>query len=72
MDFRARESAWLLQADAVFKGGISSGESTEKESFIEIKEASKLILHKRTKAWWNKMFLEHYITKGMIPRGLRI
>ncbi|XP_069601391.1 uncharacterized protein [Ranitomeya imitator] len=32
----------------------------------------KDLLRKRTKVWWNHAFLDKYLQKGLIPRGLRV
>ncbi|XP_056419598.1 uncharacterized protein LOC130361061 [Hyla sarda] len=72
MDLRDRDRTWLLQLDRVFKEeSASSGFNGQKNSNYLQKTLSNLH-HRRLKTWWNKMFLENYIRRGLIPRGLRV
>ncbi|XP_073424209.1 uncharacterized protein [Dendrobates tinctorius] len=72
MDFRARDQSWLTRLNEVFKDEspliLDSQHKDTKEQTIRLKN----LLLKRTKLWWNKAFLEKYLSKGLIPRGLRI
>ncbi|XP_075706945.1 uncharacterized protein LOC142741466 isoform X2 [Rhinoderma darwinii] len=72
MDFRAREKAWLTKLDTVFRDEPMVGDSDTLGNFAAIRNSLKALLHKRTKTWWNKAFLEKYLQRGLIPRGLRI
>ncbi|XP_056408622.1 uncharacterized protein LOC130313384 isoform X3 [Hyla sarda] len=71
MDFKARELVWLTQINEVFSDNPvilnANGQNVQKQ-IIKLKN----LLYKRTKLWWNKNFLENYLSKGIIPRGLRV
>ncbi|XP_073422017.1 uncharacterized protein [Dendrobates tinctorius] len=72
MDFRAKDKAWLGQIDQVFgSSGIESQLSEDHSLDSQALEIEKLLL-KRTKIWWNRAFLEKYVSSNMIPRGLRV
>ncbi|XP_069618979.1 uncharacterized protein [Ranitomeya imitator] len=72
MDYRTRDQTWLSRVQEVFKedsGGIlivNGGDSRERI------ERLRTLLHRRTKLWWNRAFLGQYLTRSLIPRGLRI
>ncbi|XP_069588840.1 uncharacterized protein [Ranitomeya imitator] len=72
MDFRARDGTWLTQIDSVFKDtnelGMEGNSRGLQENMVEFKD----LLRKRTKVWWNHAFLDKYLQKGLIPRGLRV
>ncbi|XP_069583990.1 uncharacterized protein [Ranitomeya imitator] len=72
MDFRAREQCWLGQIEQVFGHDGTGGAPTSSHSGDAIFESMRKMLLKRTKLWWNRMFLEQYLAKKMIPRGLRV
>lgn len=72
MDLKARERTWLLQLDSVFREDSTLGDLTARGKVSEIQNSIKLLMHKRIKIWWNKAFLEKYLQKNLIPRGLRI
>ncbi|XP_056427508.1 uncharacterized protein LOC130368175 [Hyla sarda] len=71
MDFKARELVWLTQINEVFSDNPvilnANGQNVQKQ-IIKLKN----LLYKRTKLWWNKNFLENYLSKGIIPQGLRV
>ncbi|XP_069601861.1 uncharacterized protein [Ranitomeya imitator] len=72
MDFRARDGAWLTQLNEVFK---DTNELGSEGSYIGLQDTIvrfKDLLRKRAKIWWNHAFLDRYLIKGLIPRGLRI
>ncbi|XP_075698761.1 uncharacterized protein LOC142663820 [Rhinoderma darwinii] len=72
MNFRARDDTWLLQLDKIFnEDPVLVSTSGDRDS-RELSNKLKLLLSKRTKIWWNKAFLTKYISRGMIPRGLRV
>lgn len=72
MDLRARERTWLQQLDSVFKDDSTLGDLTARGRVSETQNSLKLLMHKRIKIWWNKAFLEKYLQRKLIPRGLRI
>ncbi|CAJ0952186.1 unnamed protein product [Ranitomeya imitator] len=72
MDYRAREQAWLKQSDQVFGiSGVDTQQVTD-HSWDDKLSQMKSALLKRSKLWWNRLFLEKYATNNMIPRGLRV
>ncbi|KAM4052236.1 uncharacterized protein ACNLHF_000279 [Anomaloglossus baeobatrachus] len=72
MDFHVREETWRSQLNDFFRhdGGADarSGEVSLREEVAKYKG----LIHKRTKIWWNRAFLERYLQQGLIPRGLRV
>ncbi|CAJ0960772.1 unnamed protein product [Ranitomeya imitator] len=70
MDFRKRDKTWINQLGVLF--GEKSGSSTEAGEVKDLKANIKNLLKKRTKVWWNKVSLETYLQRYIIPRGLRI
>lgn len=72
MDLKARERSWLLQLDQVFKDESTVSGLTVRGRISETQNSLKNLLHKRLKVWWNKAFLEKYLQRNLIPRGLRI
>lgn len=71
MDFRGRDQTWLTQIDSIFKCTARNGE-VESGQIKESKEKVRILLRKRMRLWWNKVSLENYLSKGLIPRGLRV
>ncbi|XP_073428224.1 uncharacterized protein [Dendrobates tinctorius] len=72
MDFRARDLTWRTQLNDVFQDK-SDGECVGFNKDIqEVALKFKELLRKRTRIWWNHEFLDQYIRKDLIPRGLRI
>ncbi|XP_077121424.1 uncharacterized protein LOC143776201 isoform X2 [Ranitomeya variabilis] len=72
MDFKAREASWQGQINAVFCGG-DTGPNTDKGlQYNDIFNEIKNLTHKRTRSWWNRAFLDNYMQRQLIPRGLRI
>lgn len=72
MDFRAKEASWLMQAEALFNGGATVVEDVDRKSCNELKMKLKSCLQRRVRIWWNQFSLSNYLTKSLIPRGLRI
>ncbi|XP_071999215.1 uncharacterized protein [Engystomops pustulosus] len=72
MDFRAKETTWRSEADALFGNKGATAEDPNLRKVKEIKLKFRNLLHRRTKMWWNKISLETYIQRNLIPRGLRI
>ncbi|KAM4043688.1 uncharacterized protein ACNLHF_013939 [Anomaloglossus baeobatrachus] len=72
MDFRTRDQTWLLELDRAFKDGSNTTPEGVDDGIKERIFKYKGILRKRTRMWWNKSFLEKYLEKDLIPRGLRI
>lgn len=72
MDLKARERTWLQQLDLVFKDDTTMGDLITRGKVSETQNSLKLLMHKRIKIWWNKAFLEKYLQRSLIPRGLRI
>ncbi|CAJ0950878.1 unnamed protein product [Ranitomeya imitator] len=70
MDFRKRDKTWINQLGFLF--GEKSGSDTEASDIKDLKANIKNLLKKRTKVWWNKVSLETYLQKDIIPRGLRV
>ncbi|XP_077134931.1 uncharacterized protein LOC143788890 [Ranitomeya variabilis] len=72
MDFRAKDKTWLGQIDQVFgASGVDPQPPTDQTVENQAREIERLLI-KRTKIWWNRVFLERYISKKLIPRGLRV
>lgn len=72
MDLKARERSWLQQLDVVFKDESTMGDLATRGRVGEAENSLKNLLHKRLKIWWNKAFLEKYLQRSLVPRGLRI
>ncbi|XP_069611069.1 uncharacterized protein [Ranitomeya imitator] len=72
MDFRACDGTWLTQIDSVFNDTNELGAEGNSKGLQETVATFKDLLRKRTKVWWNHAFLERYLQKGLIPRGLRV
>ncbi|XP_073498656.1 uncharacterized protein [Phyllobates terribilis] len=72
MDYKAKEKSWLSQIDQTFGGSVVDGPVAVEQGWDEKSTFIQKLLIKRTKLWWNKAFLGKYITRQMIPRGLRI
>ncbi|KAM4043753.1 uncharacterized protein ACNLHF_014024 [Anomaloglossus baeobatrachus] len=72
MDFRARDQSWLCQINEVFKEDSSGCFNMNHKDHSTQTNHLKTLLHRRIRTWWNKGFLEKYVTRGLIPRGLRI
>ncbi|XP_069601639.1 uncharacterized protein [Ranitomeya imitator] len=72
MDFREREKAWLNQLDQVFNEGAGSTADFRPGDTSILTSKYKELLHKRTRLWWNKAFLERYMGCELVPRGLRV
>ncbi|XP_073416287.1 uncharacterized protein [Dendrobates tinctorius] len=72
MDFKAREKTWLLQLDKVFNSGSCVVVDSKNRDLTELTIKYKELLQRRIRLWWNKSFLERYISCGPIPRGLRV
>ncbi|XP_073521193.1 uncharacterized protein [Phyllobates terribilis] len=72
MDYRAKERTWHLQAEQVF--GAEAGGSQQIGDAKWDDESNNLqgLLCRRTKLWWNRALLETYISRKLIPRGLRV
>ncbi|XP_069611861.1 uncharacterized protein [Ranitomeya imitator] len=72
MDYRAKEKAWLTQLDQTFgasgTGAQQCGDDRWNDKLAMVKDS----LLKRSKLWWNRIFLEKYVANRMIPRGLRV
>ncbi|XP_073406482.1 uncharacterized protein [Dendrobates tinctorius] len=72
MDYKAREQTWLTQLNDVFcddPGVLPMGNGRDKQDiFNKLKD----VLNKRMRTWWNRAFLNKYLEKGLIPRGLRV
>ncbi|XP_077113674.1 uncharacterized protein LOC143815973 isoform X1 [Ranitomeya variabilis] len=72
MDFRSRDQTWLSRLQEAFKEDnvgstvASGGDSRERIARL------RLLLHKRTKLWWNRATLGQYLARNLIPRGLRV
>ncbi|XP_073423441.1 uncharacterized protein [Dendrobates tinctorius] len=71
MDYKASELTWLGKINQVFNNGADAQYSNG-HSKVDFDNSIKQLLSKRTRLWWNMRFLENYITKQLIPRGLRI
>lgn len=48
------------------------GDLSARGKVSETQNSLKLLMHKHIKIWWNKAFLEKYLQRSLIPRGLRI
>lgn len=47
-------------------------DETEGAQILELKNSLKMLLKRRMRTWWNKASLESYLSKGLIPRRLRV
>ncbi|XP_075689385.1 uncharacterized protein LOC142657838 [Rhinoderma darwinii] len=72
MDFRTRDQSWLSQINEVFKENPNVLLDTNGRDIRECINRLKELLKQRTRIWWNRAFLDRYLTKGLIPRGLRV
>ncbi|XP_056416143.1 uncharacterized protein LOC130357474 [Hyla sarda] len=70
MDYKSRDAIWLEKAQNIFT--IESTQGTESSHKIALKKNIKNLMHKRTRIWWNKAFLQKYLASGLLPRGLRV
>ncbi|XP_069616530.1 uncharacterized protein [Ranitomeya imitator] len=70
MDHKAREKAWLTKLDELFGGESPAVPSTRETG--DVITRLKNLYNRKTRIWWNKSFLERYIDKGLILRGLRV
>ncbi|XP_069606173.1 uncharacterized protein [Ranitomeya imitator] len=70
MDFRSRDASRTVFAQNVFSEG--NPQTQEPVQKIALKRTFKNLLNRRTRIWWNRIFLESYISRNLIPRGLRI
>ncbi|XP_075175138.1 uncharacterized protein LOC142246016 [Anomaloglossus baeobatrachus] len=68
----AREITWQTKLEQVFNDdseNVVTSNSRETDGLIE---RLKFSLSQKTRVRWNKAFMERYLSKGLIPRGLRI
>ncbi|XP_073418347.1 uncharacterized protein [Dendrobates tinctorius] len=72
MDYRAKEKLWLNQMDQTFGAGGAGAQFTVGSECDDKLMMVKNSVIKQSKIWWNKIFLEKYISSKMIPRGLRV
>ncbi|XP_056403670.1 uncharacterized protein LOC130296304 [Hyla sarda] len=72
MDFRQHEQTWLSQLDEVFRDSPGAVLNVNGQDMRDNITKLKALLHRRTRTWWNKVFLEKYLSQGLIPRGLRV
>ncbi|KAM4054244.1 uncharacterized protein ACNLHF_006667 [Anomaloglossus baeobatrachus] len=72
MDYKTRDISWKTLCSRAFDGNLPDGMGIEQRGRTELQSNVKRLLHRRTKVWWNRAFLEGYISKQMIPRGLRM
>ncbi|KAM3930917.1 uncharacterized protein RB166_004398 [Leptodactylus fuscus] len=70
MDYRKRDKDWITRIGTVF--GETAAVVTEPSNIKEFKLKIRDLLRKRIKIWWNKAALENYLSKNIIPRGLRV
>ncbi|KAM4043956.1 uncharacterized protein ACNLHF_014260 isoform 1-T2 [Anomaloglossus baeobatrachus] len=73
MNFRARDNTWLSILDDVMKsdGDLTSG-SVGAHSDDVLIHKYKDLSKKRMKLWWNRAFLNKYLERDLVPRGLRV
>ncbi|XP_075690643.1 uncharacterized protein LOC142658921 [Rhinoderma darwinii] len=72
MDFRLRDQSWISQLNEVFKEDFNTLLDNSGRDLREQTNKLKELLRHRTRIWWNKAFLDRYLSKGLVPRGLRI
>ncbi|XP_075707672.1 uncharacterized protein LOC142742112 isoform X2 [Rhinoderma darwinii] len=72
MDYKARECAWRSQMEQVFNDESPIFGFNVCKNVSELQSKYTNLLHRRMKVWWNKTFLENYIQRNLVPRGLRI
>ncbi|KAM4038422.1 uncharacterized protein ACNLHF_016745 [Anomaloglossus baeobatrachus] len=72
MDFKARESAWQTQLNQVFDTEGEVDNSADSRSHRELCSQIKVLFNRRMRLWWNKAFMQRYVDRGLIPRGLRV
>ncbi|XP_056418357.1 uncharacterized protein LOC130358723 [Hyla sarda] len=70
MNYKSRDAMWLEKAQNMFDIGSSPG--TESVQKTTLKRTMRNLLQKRTRLWWNRVFLQKYLSGGLLPRGLRI
>ncbi|XP_069597226.1 uncharacterized protein [Ranitomeya imitator] len=72
MDFKARETAWRSHFDQVFGSDPAISQHTSDRRWDDQVTTLQNMVVKRTKLWWNCTFLDNYMVRKMIPRGLRV
>ncbi|XP_077155887.1 uncharacterized protein LOC143818474 isoform X2 [Ranitomeya variabilis] len=72
MDLQARDKTWLTKLDQVFCDDASPTFNSDSRDIDDLIVRLRDLLNRRTRWWWNKSFLECYVSKGLIPRGLRV
>ncbi|XP_073437065.1 uncharacterized protein [Dendrobates tinctorius] len=72
MDFKARELSWQGRVKEVFCNSGTTTMVTSGSQFNSVFNVIKNLTHKRIRFWWNRAFLENYIERQLIPRGLRV
>ncbi|XP_056412938.1 uncharacterized protein LOC130355994 [Hyla sarda] len=70
MDYKSRDATWLAKAQDLF--GTQSTTGVDSILRSDQKRNLRNLLHRRTKVWWNRMFLQKYLAGNLIPRGLRV
>ncbi|XP_077152056.1 uncharacterized protein LOC143816010 [Ranitomeya variabilis] len=72
MDLKAKESSWRTKASDIFKQSTLTVSQDVSKDYKEIMHQYRNILYRKTKLWWNRTTLENYLSKRIIPRGLRV
>ncbi|XP_075196887.1 uncharacterized protein LOC142296778 [Anomaloglossus baeobatrachus] len=72
MDYRARETTWQTQLNKVFDAEGEVDNMADSRSHRELCNQLKLLYNRRMRLWWNKAFMQRYVDRDLIPRGLRV
>ncbi|KAM4048232.1 uncharacterized protein ACNLHF_011142 [Anomaloglossus baeobatrachus] len=72
MDIKSRDKNWLSSIDTLFNDEVTISDTVGMGHSSEIKNNLKYLLKKRLRIWWGKATLEKYLSKNLIPRGLRV
>ncbi|KAM4012119.1 uncharacterized protein ACNLHF_005295 [Anomaloglossus baeobatrachus] len=72
MDYRVRETTWQTQLNKVFDTEGELDNTTDSRSHRELCNQLKLLYNRRMRLWWNKAFMQRYVDRDLIPRGLRV
>ncbi|XP_075188797.1 uncharacterized protein LOC142279344 [Anomaloglossus baeobatrachus] len=72
VDPQARESTWQTQLKKVFDTEGEVDNSVDSRNHRELCNQVKSLFNRRMRLWWNKAFMQRYVDRGLIPRGLRV
>ncbi|XP_077135735.1 uncharacterized protein LOC143793041 [Ranitomeya variabilis] len=72
MDFRARDQTWRALISNTVQDDTEGCSVGSDRNIQDVINKFKDLLRKSTRIWWNHAFLEQYLQKDLIPRGLRV